>query len=154
MGFNRYMDRIRFYTMIDFAKITGEMEGHRLKIKMPTGESLFAPLLVHGNSTSLPSQVWINENKDNFLAVVTYEGTRCYDSMIIGFYPVKGADSTKYDVTERLLELVMELVEKLSEAKVNTMMGSQPFMPNTLVYLESIHERLNIIHSLIEKNKV
>jgi len=140
--------------MIDFAKITGEVEGHRLEVQMPTGEHLYAPLLVHGNSTSFPSKEWINANKDNFLAVITYEGSRCYDSMILGFYPVKGADSKKYDVTEQLLDLVVELVEKLYEAKVNTQIGPQTFMPNTLIYLDNIHTQLQEIQKLINKNKV
>ena len=140
--------------MIDFAKITGDIDGHRIEVQMPTGEHLYAPLLVHGNSTSFPSREWIRENKDNFLAVITYEGSRCYDSMILGFYPVKGADSEKYDVTEQLLTLVLDLVGRLYEAKVNTEIGPQPFMPNTLIYLDNIRTKLREVQRLINKNKV
>ena len=139
--------------MIEFAKITGEMEGNNLQVQMKTGECLFAPMIIVGNSTSLPSEEWIISHKDSFLALVTYEGDTYYDPMILGFYPVKGSDSEVYDVTERILEQLITLVEKLYSAKVNTQLGPQTFMPNTLIYLDNIHESLLDIQDTILKNK-
>lgn len=139
--------------MIEFAKITGEMDGSNLQVRMRTGECLFAPMIIVGNSTSLPSEEWIISHKDSFLALVTYEGDTYYDPMILGFYPVKGSDSEVYDVTERILEQLIILVEKLYSARINTQMGPQTFMPNTLAYLDNIHDSLLDVQDTILKNK-
>lgn len=139
--------------MIEFAKITGEMEGNNLQVQMKTGECLYAPMIIVGNSTSLPSDEWIKSNKDSFLALITYEGDTYYDPMVLGFYPVKGSNSEAYDVTERVLEQLIILVEKLYTARVNTQLGPQTFMPNTLVYLDNIYESLLDVQDTILKNK-
>lgn len=135
--------------MIEFGKITGEVDNNLIQVRMRTGESLFAPLAVIGTGVSLPSEDWVMSNKDNFLALVTYEKDMYISPMIIGFYPVKGADSSSYNTSERLLAMVIKLVEQLLTAKVNTMLGPQPFMPNTIQVLNDIKGELNEITKLI-----
>lgn len=135
--------------MIDFAKITGDVDGHRIEVQMPTGEHLYAPLLVIGTATTFPTEEWVRENKDNFLAVISYEGSRCYDSMILGFYPVKGADSTSYNTTDRMFKMLVKLVEQLLKAKTNTQLGPQPFMADTIQVLSDIKSELDEIGKLM-----
>jgi len=140
--------------MIDFAKITGEVEGHRLEVQMPTGEHIYSPLLLVGTATTFPTEEWIKNNKDNFLAVITYEGSRCYDSMILGFYPVKGADSSTYNTTDRMFKMLLKLVEQLLKAKVNTQIGPQPFMADTIQVLNEIKTELTEVQKLMLDLKV
>lgn len=135
--------------MIDFAKITGEVDGNRIEVQMPTGEHLYAPLLLTGTATTLPTADWISTHKDNFLAVITYEGSRCYDSMVVGFYPVKGADSTSYNTTDRMFKMLVKLVEQLLKAKTNTQLGPQPFMSDTIQVLNDIKKELDDISKLM-----
>lgn len=135
--------------MIEFGKITGEVEGNLMQVKMRTGEHLFAPLTVIGTDASIPSEQWVKDNKDNFLALVAYEKDMYISPMIIGFYPVKGADSSSYNTTERLLAMVTKLIEQLLKAKVNTQIGPQPFMSDTIQVLNDIKEELDEIAKLI-----
>lgn len=135
--------------MIEFGKITGEVEGNLMQVKMRTGEHLFAPLTVIGTDASIPSEQWVKDNKDNFLALVAYEKDMYISPMIIGFYLVKGADSSSYNTTERLLAMVTKLIEQLLKAKVNTQIGPQPFMSDTIQVLNDIKEELDEIAKLI-----
>lgn len=135
--------------MIEFGKITGGTDGNLLQIRMRTGEHLFAPLTVMGTGVSVPSKEWVINNKDNFLALVTYERDMDDEPMIIGFYPVKGADSSSYNTSERLLSMVTKLVEQLLKAKVNTQIGPQPFMPSTIRVLNDIKVELDEITKLV-----
>lgn len=135
--------------MIEFGKITGEIDGNRLCVKMRTGESLFAPLAIMGTNVSVPSNDWVTANKDNFLALVTYEKDMYISPMIIGFYPVKGADSSLYNTTERLLTVITKLIEQLLKAKVNTQIGPQPFMQDTMQVFNDIKKELDEITKLI-----
>lgn len=135
--------------MIEFAKITGAVENNLIQVRMRTGENLFAPLTVVGTGASIPSEDWVVANKDNFLALVTYEKDMYISPMIIGFYPVKGADSSTYNTTERLLAMVTKLIEQLLKAKVNTQIGPQPFMPDTIQVFNDIKNELDEITKLI-----
>lgn len=135
--------------MIEFAKITGEMEDNNLQVRMKTGECLFAPMIVPGMDVTLPTQDWIDANKDSFLALVTYEGETFYDPMVIGFYPVKGADSTSYNTTDRMFKMIVKLVEQLLKAKTNTQLGPQPFMPDTIQVLNDIKKELDEVGKLM-----
>lgn len=140
--------------MIEFAKITGKLDNNLLQVRMRTGEQLYAPIVTVGTNVSLPSEKWILDNKDNFLALVTYEKDLYISPMIIGFYPVKGADSQSYNTTERLITVMEKLIEQLSKAKVNTQLGPQTFMPDTLVVLDELSEDVNSIKSLINPLKL
>ena len=135
--------------MIEFGKITGEVSNNMIQVRMRTGESLFAPMAVVGTNVSLPSQEWITNNKDNFLALVTYEKDMFISPMIIGFYPVQGSDSSAFNTTERLLAMVYKLLEQLLKAKVNTQIGPQPFMPDTVKVFNEIKVELDEIKKLI-----
>lgn len=135
--------------MIEFGKITGEVENSLIQVKMRTGESLFAPMTVIGTGVPLPSEDWIKENKDNFLALVTYEKDMFISPMVIGFYPVKGADSSVYNPIERLLSAYTKLIEQLLKAKVNTQIGPQPFMPDTIKVFNEIKMELEEVSKLI-----
>lgn len=135
--------------MIEFGKITGEVENNLMQVTLRTGESLFAPIAVVGTDVSIPSADWVSANKGNFLALVTYEKDMYISPMIIGFYPVKGADSSSYNTTERLLAMVTILIEQLLKAKVNTMLGPQPFMPDTIRVFNDIKKELDEIAKLI-----
>lgn len=127
------------------------MDGHRLEVMMPTGECLFAPLLVVGTSVTVPTQEWINKHKDDFLAVVTYEGTECYDSMILGFYPVKGANSDSYNTTDQMFRILVKLIDQLLKAKTNTQIGPQPFMQDTIKVLNDLKKELEETSKLMGK---
>lgn len=140
--------------MIEFGKITGDMEGHYIEVQMRTGEHLYAPMVVMGNSISIPSESWIKTNKDNFLALVTFEKDILENPMIIGFYPVKGATSKDYDVTEKLLKLVTDLVEELQKARINTQLGPQKFLPDTQMELKSMKSTLDEISASINSLKL
>lgn len=135
--------------MIEFAKITGEMDGTNLQVRMRTGEHLYAPIVVSGVGATLPSKEWIDANKDSFLALVTYEGDTFYDPMVIGFFPVKGADSSEYNTTDRVYKMFVKLIEQLLKAKVNTQIGPQPFMPDTIQVFNDIKTELDEIGKLM-----
>lgn len=137
--------------MIEFGQLTGEIYKNSYEVKLRTGESLFAPLCVMGVNTPQPSSAWILSNRKKFLALLTYEKDILSNPMIIGFYPVKGADSSSYDLFERLLELVKTLVEDLLSAKVSTQIGPQQFLPDTLLKLEQIKLSLEKIDNDITK---
>ena len=74
--------------------------------------------------------------------------------MIIGFYPVKGATSKDYDVTEKLLKLVTDLVEELQKARINTQLGPQKFLPDTQMELKSMKSTLDEISASINSLKL
>lgn len=135
--------------MIEFGKITGEVDNNLVQVMLRTGENLFAPMAVVGTDVSIPSEEWIKNNKNNFLALVTYEKDMYISPMIIGFYPVKGADSSSYNTTERILAAVTKLIEQLLKAKVNTQIGPQPFMADTIKVLTEVKTELNDISKLI-----
>lgn len=135
--------------MIEFAKMTGSVEDNLLEVRMRTGECLYAPFAIVGAGVPIPSEKWINDNKDNFLALVSYEKDLITSPIIMGFFPVKGADSKSYDVTEKLLELVGKLVEQLLKAKVNTQIGPQPFMSDTISVLNQIKKGIDETNELI-----
>ena len=135
--------------MIEFGKITGEVDNNLVQVMLRTGENLFAPMAVVGTDVSIPSEEWIKSNKNNFLALVTYEKDMYISPMIIGFYPVKGADSSSYNTTERILAAVTKLTEQLLKAKVNTQIGPQPFMTDTIKVLTEVKTELNDISKLI-----
>lgn len=136
---------------MEYAKITGKVSGKLIQVKMSTGESLFAPIAISGINVTLPSDTWIRENKDNFLAIVAYDNDEYDEPVIIGFLPVKGADSMKFNVTERLLQATLDIVEKLLNGKVNTQIGPQPFMPTTIQGLNQIKSELKEIQGLVNK---
>lgn len=140
--------------MIEFAKITGESDNNLMQVRMRTGECLYAPIVATGTDVSLPSAQWISANKDNFLALVTYEKDMYISPMIVGFYPVRGADSSKYNTFERLLALTGKLLEQLSKAKVNTQIGPQQFMPDTLLALDDLSADLKEIKADINQLKL
>lgn len=135
--------------MIEFGKITGEVDNNLLRVRLRTGESLYAPMVVVGTDVSIPSEDWITENKDKFLALVTYEKDMLISPMIIGFYPVQGAESATYNTTERLLAVVTKLIEQLLKAKVNTQIGPQPFMSDTIQVFNDVKKELEEITKLI-----
>ena len=135
--------------MIEFGQITGNTDNNTIEVKMRTGESLYAPLVVIGTGVSIPSEEWIKTNKGNFLALVSYEGSSYDSPMIIGFYPVKGADSSAYNVSERLLKVATELIDQLLKAKVNTMLGPQPFMPDSIQVFTNLQKELDEISKMI-----
>lgn len=135
--------------MIEFGKITGEVDGNFIQVTLRTGESLFAPMAVVGVGTPLPSEEWVLSNKDNFLAIISYEKDILKNPVLIGFYPVKGADSSSYNTLERLLASVIKLMEQLIKAKVNTMLGAQPFMPDSIKVFNDIKSELEDTKKLI-----
>lgn len=140
--------------MIEFGKITGDMDGHYIEVRMRTGEHLYAPIVVMGNSVSIPSSEWIKSNKDNFLALVTFEKDILESPMVIGFYPVKGATSSEYDVTEKLIKVVSQLVDELKKARVNTQLGPQKFLPDTQIELSNMKDSLDVISRTINSLKL
>ena len=140
--------------MIEFAKITGEVENQYIQVKMRTGESLFAPFMLVGTDVSAPSKEWISANKDKFLALVSFEKDIPESPIVVGFYPVKGADSSSYNTSERLLAVVTKLTEQLLTAKVNTMLGPQPFMPDSIQVFNELKTELAEIKKLILEIKI
>ena len=135
--------------MIEFGKITGEVENNLIRVTMRTGESLYAAIATFGTNVSAPSEQWIKDNKDNFLALVTFEKDLDEAPIIIGFYPVRGASSAEYNTHERLLEMFIKLVEQLLKAKVNTQIGPQPFMQDTIKVFNDVKTELDEIKKLI-----
>lgn len=131
--------------MIEFGKITGNMEGNLYQVMLREGECLYAPIAVMGNNVSAPSEKWVQANKDKFLALVTYEKDIFESPVIVGFFPVKGAKSEEYNVHERLVYLITRLVKQLQRTKINTQLGPQQFMPDTIYVLEEIENGLKEI---------
>lgn len=137
--------------MIEFGQITGKVEKNLIQVKMRTGESLYAPVAVVGTTVSVPSETWITANKNNFLALISYEKDLLISPIIVGFYPVKGATSEKYNSFERLMAVVEKLVSQLSEAKVLTQLGPQQFLPDTLMVFKELSSELTNIKNEINQ---
>ena len=131
--------------MIEFAKILGETEGNMTRVQFRTGETLLVPMAIMGNNVSIPSKKWISDNKSNFLALIDFEKNIGESPILIGFYPVKGASSKKYNTHERLITVVEKLIEQLSKAKVNTQIGPQQFMPDTLMILDNLKQTISLL---------
>lgn len=136
--------------MIELAKITGKVDGRKLQVRLKTGESFYAPVITLGTDVTLPSDTWINENKDKFLALVDYEDGLFISPIIVGFLPTDKADSSKYNTLERLLKVVTDLMEQLLKAKVNTQIGPQPFMVDTINVFNQLKTELQDIKKLIK----
>lgn len=134
--------------MIEFGKIL-DLDKNYLRVQLRTGERIYAPIVTMGANVSLPSEKWVQSNKDNFLALVAYEKGIWENPMIIGFYPVKGGESKSYNTHERLLAMVVKLIEQLLKAKVNTQIGPQPFMQDTIKVFNEIKSELDEIDKLI-----
>lgn len=103
--------------MIEFYRLTGKSDGDRIQVKARTGEEMYAPMINVGTSTSVPTQKWLLENKDNFIALVSYERDSFSRPLIIGFYPVKGAKSSDFDLMLKVMNLFDNLLEHLLQAK-------------------------------------
>ena len=140
--------------MIEFAQILGETEGNRTRIMFRTGETLFVPITIMGSSVSIPSAKWIKQHKKEFLALVSFEKDIWSSPMIVGFYPVKGASSKEYNTHERLIGVVEKLIEQLSKARVNTQIGPQKFMPDTLMTLDELKNTVKLIKEDIGEVKL
>lgn len=140
--------------MIEFGKITGDIENNLIEVRLRTGECLYAPVVIMGTNVTIPSATWISAYKDNFLALVTYEKDMFISPMIIGFYPVKGAKASSYNTTERLLSVIKSLVEQLGKATINTQIGPQQFRPDTLMVLDDLSETLDDIEKNINSIKL
>jgi hypothetical protein len=126
----------------EFAKLTDEMEGDYVKCVMRTGEAIYAPMINIGTASFMPSKKWLTANKDNFIALITYERNYYSNPLIIGFYPVKDAKMDSFNTLYMIEELLFKLVEQLGKAKINTQLGPQQFMPDTLVVLDEIKQSL------------
>ena len=129
--------------MVQFAKITGKVEDNLIQVTFKTGESVYASMVVAGVSLSIPSEDWIKDNKDKFLAIVSFEGESFTTAFILGFYPVKGAKSKDFNTFEKIIEVLYKLVDQLSKAKVNTQIGPQPFLPDTLQVLAQLKQDID-----------
>lgn len=130
--------------MIEFGKITGNVEDGLVQVRLRTGECVFAPMAVIGNDVTIPSDEWISGNKDNFLALVGYEKDIWKNPIIVGFYPLQGY-SVKENTLYKTLELVKELIDLLKQAKTLTLMGPQTFTPDTLAKLNMMDSTYNDI---------
>ncbi len=82
--------------MIEFAQLTDDLDGDYLKVKMRTGEEIFAPLLNIGTSTSLPTKKWLSAKKHLLLPLLRMKEIISPHPIIIGFYPVKGAKTSDF----------------------------------------------------------
>ena len=142
-------DSLYICGMIEFGKITGKVDGTKIQVKFRQGECLYAPIVTIGVGISLPSEKWIKDNKDSFLALVAFEKNLPENPAVIGFYPVKGAKSEDYSVTEKTLKVLLTLIEKLMNGKVNTQLGPQPFMPDTQQALSQLKQDVKDIQELI-----
>jgi len=130
---------------MEFGKILGEVSGNRIRIKLRTGEEFMASMMVTG-TTPVPSEKWITDNKDNFLAIVEFEGNQMFPiPVLVGFYPVEGADSSVFNSFERLLTVMEKLTDQLIKAKVNTSIGPQPFLPDTIQVLNEVKQEMKKI---------
>lgn len=136
--------------MIEFGKITGEVEDGLVQVQLRTGECLFAKLTIVGNDTTIPSDDWVKTNKNMFLALVTYEKNIWNSPMIIGFYPTNNY-SVESNVLYKTLGLLSELIGILKEAKTLTLMGPQTFTPDVITKLASLDSKYNNILKEIRK---
>lgn len=133
--------------MIEYAKIQNFEDG-KIRVKMPMGETILAPVIVGANVVT-PSSDWIENNKSNYLAVVSYQGSsNCYP-LILGFLPLKSSSSETNNVVERMLKLQMDIIDLLINAKVNTQIGPQPFMADVLSKLNNYKSETEEIKKLI-----
>ena len=132
--------------MWDFVKIIGDIDGSSLRVRLPTGEEMFAPM-VTSLGLPLPSQKWIDNNKDSFLAILQYQENLNPEPIVVGFYPVKGAESDKFSIFERLLKVNLEVIELLAVARIATQLGPQPFMADSQEKIVNIKKE---IQELIE----
>lgn len=139
---------------MELAKLTGELEDNYIGIRMRTTEGYMAAVMTSGNNP-LPSQKWITDNKDKFLAVVDLTGSiKNPIPVVVGFYPVIGADSSKYNSLERILTAFTTLVDQLNTAKINTQLGPQGFLPDTLQVLNDLKTELSSISDNIQPLKL
>ena len=133
--------------MIEFGKITGRMKENKLQVSMRTGENFYATISVMGTGVTTPSQKWIDANKDNFLAMVIYRHSAServfHAPIIIGFYPVAGYNSVQINSVELILRALQGLIDTLINAKINTSIGPQPFMPDIIQQLQNIQNNLD-----------
>lgn len=140
--------------MVTLTKITGEVSGNLIRVRLRTGEEFMATMMVSGFSPA-PSAQWITDNKDNFLAVTEFEGKEITPiPIVLGFYPVKGADSVEYNSVEKLLKVATSLVEQLTKAKVNTQIGPQPFLPDSVEVFKGLKNDLDEIGKSIYNIKL
>lgn len=129
--------------MIEYTKIiSSEDEEKYIKVKARTGEEFVAQMCITGISALLPSKVWIDKNKDNFLAIVSYEKNLLENPLIIGFLPLEKSKATEYNFLYLCTEVLLKLIEQLGKAKVNTQLGPQPFMPDTVLVLDDLKDKL------------
>lgn len=137
--------------MIEFAKLTGKSDVPYYEVQIRTGERIHARFVNAGFGISLPSAKWCTDNKDRFLAVLSYEGDNVDEPIILGFSPLENAQTSDSNVYERLLKVVIDLVERLLNAKVNTQIGPQPFLVDTIQDLNNMKTELQNIKQLIEE---
>lgn len=135
--------------MVEFAKLTGNTHKGYVEVRMRAGECVYAGLVNQGTSSLQPSKEWIANNKDKFLAVIMYEGERCYTPLITGFLPIEGAVTSDYNTAYKIYLVLVELIEQLLKAKVNTSIGPQPFMTDTIKVLNSLKTKLEEVKKLI-----
>lgn len=126
--------------MVEYVKILGSDEDDNkfLRLKARTNEEFIAPMVIVGTSTLLPSKEWVDKNKDNFLAIVTYEKNLNENPLIIGFLPLEKSDATEYNFLYLCTEVLLKLLDQLGKAKVNTQIGPQPFMADTIKVLSEL----------------
>jgi hypothetical protein len=140
--------------MIEFAKITGLTDKPNLiQVQLNNGEKLYAPMVTLGINVSIPSAMWIAKNKDNFLALVSFAGDIDQDPFVLGFYPLRGASSEDYNLTERMIDKFKELLNKLGQARVLTQLGPQQFMPDTIIELQKMSAEVDLLEQEINKLK-
>jgi hypothetical protein len=135
--------------MWEFFKIIGSEPKNTVRVKSRTGFEFVLPIVISNPAAPLPSEKWITDNKDKFLAVILTEETISPTPVLIGFYPVAGASSTEFNIFEQLLKACTELTQALQEAKVATSIGPQPFMPDTLTKLGDLKTNLDKIKESI-----
>lgn len=137
--------------MIEYAKLTGKSDAPYYEVQVRTGERIYARFANAGFGISLPSAKWYQDNKDRFLALLSYEGDNVDEPILLGFSPLDNAATSDSNVYERLLKVVTNLVERLLNAKVNTQIGPQPFLVDTIQDLNDMKTELNNIKQLIEE---
>ena len=131
--------------MIEFAKITGETDENYIRVKVRTGEEFLAPMAVIGNSSAIPSEKWINDNKDKFLALIAYEKDILSNPIVIGFYPIKSSDARDYDVLYQVIDALSTLIKELQSVKTTTLLGPQTFFADSLIKIKKIETTIESI---------
>jgi len=71
--------------------------------------------------------------------------------MVIGFFPVGGSCSENYDSLYKVTEILVSLLDLLQQAKTNTQIGPQPFMPDTQQKLSNAKEEVEKLRELLLK---